>query len=399
MHEVSATLFQPLPPMGCRLSFDEGSDDEDTLTHSHSTVPFTSPLATASSSCLPSSAANGMPEDRGASTEMFMEPHQQYVIAPRLKPHEGLLHTVCERTDETGGNTEHNSDTSCTRQQFVSMWSQSMALKPESGCSSEIGPRSKQEDNVLSCDRQMMWGVFDGHRGYEAASFAANFFEAHHHQQCCDSLEDGPLCTRETAQPAQFLVDAILHLEASMQASHIGVSCGTTACIAHVSKDLKKLYIANVGDSRAVLLDRNGEVVLVTNDHKASAPAEASRLAAEGVKTFGGRIDGSDLNITRSIGDFDIKAAHPSIHAVADTIEVDIRNGDALILATDGVWDVVSVTGAAALVSDTLREAVADSSGTPRAAANLAALRLVSHAVHECRSSDNCTALVVSFKS
>lgn len=50
------------------------------------------------------------------------------------------------------------------------------------------------------------------------------------------------------------------------------IECGTTALVAYVRENTA--YVANVGDSRAVLAMADGSVKRVTRDHKADDPIE-----------------------------------------------------------------------------------------------------------------------------
>lgn len=65
------------------------------------------------------------------------------------------------------------------------------------------------------------------------------------------------------------------------------------------------LYVANVGDCRAVLC-RAGKAVTLTKDHTPSVPGEAARVEAAGGFVSRGRVNGI-LGVTRSFGDIHCK--------------------------------------------------------------------------------------------
>src|SRR5262245_56993979 len=71
-----------------------------------------------------------------------------------------------------------------------------------------------------------------------------------------------------------------------------------------------KLYVANVGDTRA-LLRRGGKAVRLTYDHKPYNPEEVKRIRDVGGFVSGdvGRVNGV-IAVARSIGDF---CAYPSL--------------------------------------------------------------------------------------
>lgn len=120
-----------------------------------------------------------------------------------------------------------------------------------------------------------------------------------------------------------------------------------------------KLYVANVGDTRAVLR-RGGHAVRLSRDHKPYDPDEIARIREGGGFVSGevGRVNGV-IAVARSIGDFcapsprslgqalhshsphaDIKpfvSAEPYLHEVDLTPEDDL-----LVVGCDGVWDVLS---------------------------------------------------------
>merc|ERR1712151_827455 len=87
-------------------------------------------------------------------------------------------------------------------------------------------------------------------------------------------------------------------------------SCGSTACVTAVDFAAREVHVANVGDSRAMLI-RNGKALALSEDHKPENPMERSRIRAAGgqVVRVGPchRVDGN-LNLSRALGDFHLKA-------------------------------------------------------------------------------------------
>ena len=124
----------------------------------------------------------------------------------------------------------------------------------------------------------------------------------------------------------------------------------------------KKIYVANVGDSRAILI-RQGkqqnqfEVAALTRDHKPCDPLEGQRII-----TSGGRVDsyrdahgnkvGPDrvwvkdedlpgLAMSRSFGD--MVACTVGVNAIPECREVTLCAEDkVIVLASDGVWEFMS---------------------------------------------------------
>lgn len=65
-------------------------------------------------------------------------------------------------------------------------------------------------------------------------------------------------------------------------------------------------YIANLGDTRAVLCE-NGMAKRVSTDHKISNESEQERVKKEGGLILKGRV-GGQLAITRALGDLMLKS-------------------------------------------------------------------------------------------
>ncbi|XP_062216897.1 probable protein phosphatase 2C 8 [Phragmites australis] len=114
---------------------------------------------------------------------------------------------------------------------------------------------------------------------------------------------------------------------------------GSTAVIAVVSP--RRIVVANCGDSRAVL-SRGGVAVPLSSDHKPDRPDELERVEAAGGRVInwnGNRVLGV-LATSRSIGDYYLK---PYVTAEPEVTVMDRTDKDEfLILASDGLWDVVS---------------------------------------------------------
>jgi len=120
--------------------------------------------------------------------------------------------------------------------------------------------------------------------------------------------------------------------------------CGSTALCGINYKDKKSsmLWMINVGDSRAVMCNKQGLAVQLTQDHKPNCPDERRRI-----EQLGGSIkfDGSDwrikdLSLSRAFGDGESK---PYVTHLPQIYRYRLGVGDKFIIfACDGLWDVVS---------------------------------------------------------
>ncbi|MHB9022645.1 MAG: PP2C family protein-serine/threonine phosphatase [Armatimonadota bacterium] len=214
---------------------------------------------------------------------------------------------------------------------------------------SDIGSsRADNEDALLcDCDRGL-FAVCDGMGGHaagEQASAAAvcaldAMLTADRLQ---DAIADGEkavwmlLCEALVAANTAILQVAECHRE--------WAGLGTTVVLAFIDDD--RLYLANVGDSRAYLI-RGKKIDALTSDHTVAAT-----LLAEGEITEEELRDHPLRNrLTMVLGTQD--ALEPSLTFLT------LRLGDRLILCTDGLWDLLEDTDIADIVrySATPNEAV-----------------------------------------
>lgn len=136
---------------------------------------------------------------------------------------------------------------------------------------------------------------------------------------------------------------------------------GTTAVVAVVTPN--KIIVSHCGDSRAVLC-RNGVTIPLSTDHKPDRPDELNRIEEAGGRVIywdGPRVLGV-LAMSRAIGDNYLKPYVTSEPEV--TITERTGEDECLILASDGLWDVVSNETACGVARMCLR------SGRPVPSAN-----------------------------
>eukprot|EP00193_Tetraselmis_chui_P017729 CAMPEP_0177793156 /NCGR_PEP_ID=MMETSP0491_2-20121128/24920_1 /TAXON_ID=63592 /ORGANISM="Tetraselmis chuii, Strain PLY429" /LENGTH=737 /DNA_ID=CAMNT_0019315643 /DNA_START=296 /DNA_END=2512 /DNA_ORIENTATION=+ len=122
-------------------------------------------------------------------------------------------------------------------------------------------------------------------------------------------------------------------------------TAGCTAVVAMVCG--RTLLVANAGDSRCVC-SREGVAQAMTEDHKPGNPEELRRVLKAGGMVAEGRIMGS-LNLSRALGDLEFKTAKglgpeaQMVTPVPEVRELELTEGDEfLVLACDGIWDVLS---------------------------------------------------------
>jgi len=155
---------------------------------------------------------------------------------------------------------------------------------------------------------------------------------------------------------------------------------GTAALVVIVEHDLNRLIFANSGDQRAVLA-RGTFSVPITTDHKPDEPNEKLRIYhVGGFVNEQKRVDGI-LSLSRSLGDNYLQP-HVTFRPDVDFVELS-PDDKFIIIACDGLWDVVSNEEAVEIVNS-----VSDPCK--------AAAKLVDYA-HCLGSGDNISAIVYFF--
>lgn len=89
----------------------------------------------------------------------------------------------------------------------------------------------------------------------------------------------------------------------------IPFNAGCTACVCLITAD-GNIYCSNSGDSRAILVSKNGKVTELSHDHKPDDQEEMTRIRAAGGFVDDGRVQGI-IAVSRAIGDWEYK--NPSL--------------------------------------------------------------------------------------
>eukprot|EP01107_Rhizomastix_libera_P006032 TRINITY_DN20143_c0_g1_i1.p1 TRINITY_DN20143_c0_g1~~TRINITY_DN20143_c0_g1_i1.p1 ORF type:complete len:720 (+),score=213.40 TRINITY_DN20143_c0_g1_i1:529-2688(+) len=224
--------------------------------------------------------------------------------------------------------------------------------------------------------------LFDGHGGSTVAETIGSIIEKH----IIAGLEAKPNDISSGLYSAYLSANRECKklLEKSPEKS------GATGLIVLFTKD--EAFISNIGDSRAVMSFSPiiGEPIFLraTEDHVPSSPNEFLRITERGgYVTDSGRINGI-LSVSRAFGDYFLApyvAEVPSISTMRLTGGID-GDCDFIIIACDGIWDVVEDGTAVEMVADSLFEKL-ESPGQ-------AATRLRTFA-YILGSTDNITVFVV----
>ncbi|CAB0036730.1 unnamed protein product [Trichogramma brassicae] len=179
-----------------------------------------------------------------------------------------------------------------------------------------------------------------------------------------------------------------------------GFDSGCTAVVAVLKGD--ELYVANAGDSRCVLC-REGQAVELSFDHKPEDAPEMERITkAGGNVTADGRVNGG-LNLSRALGDHSYKkniclpAQEQMISALPDiqTITIDRKKDEFLVLACDGIWNFMSSQNVVSFIKSRLDRGYKQMS---KICEELFDHCLAPSTLGDGTGCDNMTAIIVQFK-
>ncbi|TVU47608.1 hypothetical protein EJB05_07214 [Eragrostis curvula] len=243
---------------------------------------------------------------------------------------------------------------------------------PKYGVTSVCGRRRDMEDTVSTrpgfLDGHHFFGVFDGH----GCSHVATSCGERMHEIVAEEASAAAAGSSGSDEAARW-TDVMEKSYARMDAEAVGSrgnagpapTCrcemqlpkcdhvGSTAVVAVVGP--RHLVVANCGDSRAVLCS-GGVAIPLSSDHKPDRPDELERIHAAGGRVIfwdGARVFGM-LAMSRAIGDSYLK---PYVISDPEVRVVERKDGEDefLILASDGLWDVVSNEVACNVVRACLR--------------------------------------------
>jgi len=211
------------------------------------------------------------------------------------------------------------------------------------------GWRPEMEDThnvILDVDKKlvnmMFFAVFDGHAGQEVSRILKRRMLKEIKQT--DEFKSGNY--------GQALKIGALEMDSKMNKMFQDQTNtpGSTANMVLIVEN--ELYVANIGDSRCVGCV-NGKPIALSIDHKPSDTNERERILKAGGKLTAKsdylNLGKSFLATSRAIGDFQFKrnkelsVSNQVVSPLADVVHKTIDDTwDFIILACDGIWDVMS---------------------------------------------------------
>lgn len=255
------------------------------------------------------------------------------------------------------------------------------------------------------------FGVFDGHGGQESSDFVARVLHQHMFPEEKHRFDTRPDAFKRELESAFERTEEKLLARQRKYNLHDGTCAVTTWIVGDT------IYCANVGDSRCVM-SRAGSPVALSRDHKPIDEDEKKRIIEAGGQVhplmrdqpvflcFGKkptpvgapRLWPGGFSVSRAFGNIDFKdasrgkIANPILGTLICRPEVTMttvtRQDQFLIMASDGLWDVMSNQMAIDFVLKQLKDEKTD----PELIAGKLALRAFEHG-----SEDNITVIVVFF--
>ena len=181
------------------------------------------------------------------------------------------------------------------------------------------------------------FGLFDGHSGKEVGMYLMENL----HKIISQELKNNVVENSESMK--NIIKSSFEKIDKEINNQNFKNETGSTGTILLLYKDNnsktgKSLMCANVGDSKAYLINKK-EIKIITKDHKCCDANEVKRIRDTGGIVFRERVFGT-LMLTRSFGDKEMKK-----YGVLSTPDIFCHNIDEndlfVIIASDGVWDVV----------------------------------------------------------
>lgn len=284
---------------------------------------------------------------------------------------------------------------------------------------------NEPKDNLPELAMTSFAAVFDGHGGDECSNYLVEALP-HHIRQAMLAEREALRTAIESSRTAprsdqtedaaselmrKILKGAYLRTDKEFITPKTAPQSGSTG--ATVILMGRRLFAANVGDSRVVLCRGGGQCVELTSDHKPSRPDEAARVRAAGGFILHKRVMG-ELAITRAFGDKSFKLGikamleeeaeelagginennqtrdltAPLVSAEPEIASMVLSNNDEfLLLACDGLFDVFRSQDAVALA----RQELIAHRGEPAEVARI----LSDQAIRVRRSRDNVSILII----
>ncbi|KAE8668268.1 putative protein phosphatase 2C 17 [Hibiscus syriacus] len=175
-----------------------------------------------------------------------------------------------------------------------------------------------------------LFAIYDGHLGDSVPSYLQKHLFS-------NILKDEEFWT----DPGRSISKAYEKTDQAILSHDPDLGRGGSTAVTAILIDGKKLWVANIGDSRAVL-SKKGQAIQMSIDHEPNTERGSIENRGGFVSNMPGdvaRVNGQ-LAVSRAFGDKNLKS---HLRSDPDMKTVDIESDtELLILASDGLWKVMS---------------------------------------------------------
>ena len=172
-----------------------------------------------------------------------------------------------------------------------------------------------------------LFGIFDGHGGNDVVKYIKN--------RLPEIIKTNILNNNNNDSIENNLISSFNKIDEELK-FYDSEYTGSTATILLIQENI--IYCANVGDSTAFIIYDNF-IKKISTEHKCTNPKEEERIILKGGKITKNRVMGQ-LVLSRSLGDLYCKK-----YGVSNIPDISInkldKNVKYIIVASDGIWDVV----------------------------------------------------------
>jgi len=199
------------------------------------------------------------------------------------------------------------------------------------------------------------YGVFDGHGGSRASTFAKEHLYTHVVKHFpADDVEKFDVELKKRLTKAFKETDEAFIARASRE-TPVWRDGSTATCVLALNN---VLYVPNIGDSKTVLVRSSGtkekpSILPLSKDHCPTEYGERQRIQKQGGFVRDGRVQGV-LEVSRAFGDIRFKKY---VTSTPDIMKCTLTENDRyIIMACDGLWKGFTVQEAVSYIDNILED-------------------------------------------
>ena len=253
----------------------------------------------------------------------FLIPHKNLKEQFRIK-HRLVLNNQNLKNDlKSSVNTTKETDNFFSYKEFSYNENQNENCRKSMEDFSDINPYFYQDEQY----KISFFALYDGFCGKEVAVYLQKKL-----QQCLLTN-----IKKNKFDIEKSFGDTFAQMENSIKEISNSSTCGSTATVVLIVN--KIIYCANIGNTSCYSIYNKNQIKKISIDHDCKNQTEIERVKQNGGEIFNKRVFGS-LSLTRCFGDFDFKAYGVTAKPTISKKKIG-KEENFLIIASDGVWDVI----------------------------------------------------------